>query len=310
MEKQYIKSERVVEILDARYLYHQENAFPTVHPLGLHNLSCTVEGMNRLEIPLFSVRSGGERSRSDERFIFMPFADKSGQVVYFDYLRGRQETMRAGKFAKRFFCERDRSPLSDESARKFADEVKCDSQRYELFKVDTDPGVWKYVYENGPESCMSNAYLVEVEANACPVGVDQNRKTMLIHPTYVYCTGDFELWYIRDQKQGGEIVSRCIVSTINNSRSVIYGYEAPLLQYLKDHVFEPGSFRNHTLFRIPALGFDDAVVMSYMDDDVGVTEHATDGDKLVLCLPEEGIFECDRTDGVGKMYKNYRGLTI
>ena len=211
----------------------------------------------------------------------------TGQIKFMDKRRGQELQTTAGKFARRFLTDSDGNNLSDQSIQKFAELVKTYCDRYEV-KFTSDANTIKDVYLNGPRSCMSNSDVMH-----------DDKENNLRHPAEVYATPDFELAYAIDKLNDNKIVARCLVSTINKKRSVIYGLKSVMINELvkRDIDAEPTRlepFKSHRVQKIE-VWYGGNYLMPYVDGHAYLTG---DGDYFVLKGDYSSYdYTCEHTSG-------------
>ena len=182
----------------------------------------------------------------------------TGQIKYKDMRRDQIVQTTAGKFARKFLTDSDGNNLSDKAIQAFSELVKTYCDRYEV-RFTSDAIDMAKVYRNGPRSCMSGGSVMHYSPQ---LGRE-------VHPAEVYATPDFQLAYAVDKSNDDKIVSRCVISKVNNTYGVIYGLASVMMsEFAKNDITAaPGSkpFKGHRLQRILVDEYDETYLMPYVD---------------------------------------------
>ena len=182
----------------------------------------------------------------------------TGQIKYKDMRRDQIVQTTAGKFARKFLTDSDGNNLSDKAIQAFSELVKTYCDRYEV-RFTSDAIDMAKVYRKGPRSCMSGGSVMHYSPQ---LGRE-------VHPAEVYATPDFQLAYAVDKSNDDKIVSRCVISKVNNTYGVIYGLASVMMsEFAKNDITEaPRSkpFKGHRLQRILVDEYDETYLMPYVD---------------------------------------------
>jgi hypothetical protein len=169
-----------------------------------------------------------------------------------------QLRMRAGKYLNRFFNDR----LSHDEIVYWSSKVSLETGDSEFKIADTRESI-RWVYENGPGSCMSY-----------DIG---DYSTEGIRPVEVYAAGDLGIAYMGNDDG---VSSRTLVWMEKKIYARVYGddgeFDQTLIRNLEDNGYSQnsGGFYNARLLRIP---MGDAFVCPYLDVDSTVGD---DGEYL------------------------------
>ena len=204
----------------------------------------------------------------------------TGNITYLDTKSGKWITLKAGKFARKFFVDPEGKTLPDTKIQEFAELVKTMCKRYEFKIADTAEKIAE-VYRDGPNSCMSSSRIQQF-------GV---RSGKYHHPAEVYATEDFEVHYATDKVQDNKIVARCLVSKKGKGYSTIYGLNTILENHFEKLGIEPCEgnrpFGGHRVRKI-AVTFDahtidyENYLMPYVDRHFGVLTDTDNDEYFVL----------------------------
>lgn len=191
-------------------------------------------------------------------------------------LADRQIVMRPGKFLRTI--KPDASPHK----------VKNFANRYNAlygtnyFRITNDPDKIRYVYRNGPHSCMSHAFTA-----------------LHTHPTAVYAGPDTAVAYM--ETEAGNIQSRTVLNTIDKHYVRIYGDPTALVARLRDDGYAEGTLEGCRLLAIPLEEHNEVdFIMPYLD---GVQTLEYDGKYFYVSY--DGTTEASTTDGYVNLDNTY-----
>jgi len=192
-----------------------------------------------------------------------------------EYLvQDRQVTMKMGRFFNKFFSDL----LTPEQIKQIAT-TNMSKQRFTLQFAETREGI-RWVYENGPHSCMGH-YASDFETDD-------------VHPVEAYATPDIAVAYVYDEVKG-QVTARTCVNKNNNTWNRVFGEESLIRHQLEELGFSKDidALYGCRLLRILE---DDKFVGPYVDADENWPIVEYDNDYLMVH---------ERGTSVGACYNSY-----
>ena len=146
-------------------------------------------------------------------------------------------------------------------------------------KFTTDSSEVAWVYDNGPDSCMSHDM--------------DSYETGGIHPCSVYATDSCCVAYILDPKDDSRVTGRAVINKNDMQWTKAYGDEDILEEKLRDLDYTEGGLAGCKLLKIQTDTGSGNYVMPYLD---GTCTHLFDEGDFFLVTERGGIC-ADQTDG-------------
>ena len=178
------------------------------------------------------------------------------------------------------------------------------ARRYEprklLFAVTEDEIQW--VYEHGPDSCMSNAKYRE--RHGWGYG-HPGYWPLDMHACRVYAAGDLQVGYLTDNDEPkGHVVARSLIWPAKKTYSRCYGDEIRMRTALMANGY---TFAPPIGAKVKRIKVDSTFVLPYIDigdrSGTGAMAARDKKDHFILCAPVPGTYAANSTSGAaGKKY--------
>jgi len=193
-----------------------------------------------------------------------------------------QTVIKVGRYLNRYFSD----VLSADEIKVWANLHRKENVDYELKFAETEEEI-EFVYETGPNSCMSGP--------ACSF-----EETKGIHPARVYAGPDTKIAYI---ERNGNITARCVVIEKGSRKEYInsiYGDGDVLRDYLEDAGYESSDDGLEDCRLLLLKNSNNNVIMPYLD---GYTTNYDIGTKYIT-VTNNGGYCAESTNGMGGDYQS------
>lgn len=221
-----------------------------------------------------------------------PFYDSDQELIFFcDGIEhrdsNRRTSIKPGKFFKKI------GPwLIDWQVELIVNKLRKVFEKPDVeIKVGSSRSDFNYAYVN-KNYCKKEIYHSFKSLNASCMRYEFSN--LPCHPSEVYASGDFEIWYTVDKE--GLVYSRVVVSAIDKIYSNIYAVSDytgnVLLEKLQQGGYEESeNFDNHRMLKIP---YENYFVAPYTD----FCQSATDDGDFFVMNEYSGDFTFDDTSGL------------